>query len=240
MSRMFFYVATLATLCSASSLTAAAQTAILVTELPTPSASSSPQGIDSAADGSIWYCETAAGKIAQLKTDQTAVEYPLPNGGEPFIAKVATDGIWFTYANRAAIGHLNTASGAVEQFLIPSGSSPFFIQLAADGSKWFTETAGVGRLSPSGTITEWSFAQEHPDDNIEQLGIDPSGNIWFAERNFDGSGAAGTNKVRRLNPVTNVVTRSWCRHSAAIQRAFIPIRMGRYGCRNTSRMRLRC
>lgn len=204
MSRLL-HIATSVTL-SLIPLAGLAQPAIPVSELATPSAASSPQGIDSAPDGSVWYCETAAGKIAQLKPDQSTVEFSLPNGGQPFIAKVASDGIWFTFANRSAIGHLNTATGAVDQFAIPSGASPFFIQVAADGSKWFTETAGVGRLAPNGTITEWSFAQEHPDDNVEQLGIDPFGNIWSAERNFDGAGAAGTNKVRRLNPTTNVVS----------------------------------
>jgi len=64
----------------------------------------------------------------------------------------------------------------------------------------------VGRLSPSGTITEWNVTLEHPVDNIEQISLDRAGQLWFVERNFDGSGAAGTNKVRRLNPGTNVVT----------------------------------
>ncbi len=197
--------ASIAALCCLTTLALPAQSSVTITELPTPSAASAPQGIDTAPDGSLWYCETAANKIAQLKPNQTTAEFPLPDGA-PFIAKVAADGVWFTYSNRAAIGHLNPETGAVEQFLIPSGAAPFFIELAADGSKWFTETAGVGRLSPTGSISEWSFALEHPDDNIEQLGIDPFGNIWSAERNFDGAGTAGTNKVRRLNPATNVVS----------------------------------
>lgn len=175
-------------------------------EFATPTQASSPQGMDIARDGSVWYSETSAGKIAVLHPDKTSAEYPLPNGGQPFILKAGRDGIWFTDSATHAIGHLDPVSGKVTEYAIPSGASPFFIQLAADGSKWFSETAGVGRLAPDGTITEWSVTLEHADDNIEQLSLDPFGNVWFAERNFDGAGAAGTNKVRRLNPLTNVIS----------------------------------
>lgn len=175
-------------------------------EFATPTQASSPQGVDTARDGSVWYSETSAGKIAVLRPDKTSAEFPLPNGGQPFILKVGRDGIWFTDSATHAIGHLDPNSGKVAEYAIPSGASPFFIQIAADGSKWFSETAGVGRLSPTGVITEWSVTLEHADDNIEQLSLDPFGNVWFAERNFDGAGAAGTNKVRRLNPLTNVIS----------------------------------
>jgi virginiamycin B lyase len=177
-----------------------------IAEFATPSQSSSPQGVDIASDGSLWYSETAAGKIAVFHPDHTSSEFPVPNGGQPFILKVAVDGIWFTDSATHSIGHLNPNTGAIVEYAIPSGASPFFIQIAPDGSKWFSETAGVGRLSPSGVVTEWDVTLEHPDDNIEQLSLDPWGNVWFAERNFDGSGAAGTNKVRRLNPNTNVIS----------------------------------
>jgi virginiamycin B lyase len=200
------FLAAAVTVCATFSQHAGAQQAATITEFPTPSTFSYPQGIDTSASGDIWYAETSAGKIAELRPDLTTAEFPVPNGGEPFIVKVGSGGIWFTYANKAAVGYLNPSTGAFQEYAIPSGASPVFIQLAPDGSKWFSETAGIGRLAPNGSITEWSFAQEHPDDNIEQLSIDPFGNIWSAERNFDGLGAAGTNKVRRLNPATNVVS----------------------------------
>lgn len=190
----------------AGSCSLSAQSFSTITEYPTPTPTSFPQGIDASVSGHIWYAETSAGKIAELQPNLSTAEFTVPNGGEPFILKVAADGIWFTYANKPAIGYLNPTTGAFKQFPIPSGSSPFFIQVALDGSKWFTESAGVGRLKPDGTITEWAFTQEHSDDNIEQLSIDLGGDIWFTERNFDGAGAAGTNKVRRLNPKTNIVS----------------------------------
>ncbi|MGC1550902.1 MAG: hypothetical protein WA777_20455 [Rhodanobacter sp.] len=177
-----------------------------ISEFATPSPSSSPQGVDIASDGSVWYSETSAGKIAVFHPDNTSSEFPVPNGGQPFILKTAMDGIWFTDSATRSIGHLDPNTGKIVEYAVPSGASPFFIQIAPDGSKWFSETAGVGRLSPRGVVTEWKVTLEHPDDNIEQLSLDPWGNVWFAERNFDGVGAAGTNKVRRLNPNTNVIS----------------------------------
>jgi virginiamycin B lyase len=178
----------------------------VITEFPTASAVSFPQGIDIDEDCNIWYAETGAGKIAVLRPNHTTSEYPVPNGGQPITPKVANDGIWFTDGANHAIGNLNPDTGKIVEYPIPSGASPLFLQIAPDGSKWFSELTGVGRLGVNGVITQWDVTLEHPDDNIEQLSIDRSGDVWFAERNFDGTGPAGTNKVRRLNPWTNVIS----------------------------------
>ena len=178
----------------------------LFTEFPTPSAASLPQGVDVASNGDVWFSETNAGKVAVLRADLTTREFPVPNGGQPIITKVAADGIWFTDGPGHAIGHLNPATEQITEYAIPSGSSPLFLQIGRDGSKWFSKTTGVGRLSLDGSFSEWDVTLEHPDDNIEQISLDVFGNLWFVERNFDGAGAAGTNKVRRLNPQTNVIS----------------------------------
>ena len=177
----------------------------IITEFPTASASSLPEGVDIGPDGEIWYAETSVGKVAVLRSNHTTGEFTVPNGGQPIIIKVASDGVWFTDGPGHAIGHLNPATGKIVEYAIPSLSAPLFLQIGPDGSKWFSKTTGVGRLAPNGTITEWDVTLEHPDDNIEQISLDLSGDLWFVERNFDGAGAAGTNKVRRLNPGTNVI-----------------------------------
>ncbi len=63
----------------------------------------------------------------------------------------------------------------------------------------------MGRLSPSGVVTEWQVALEKTDSHIEQISLDPGGDVWFTELNYDGGGADGTNLVRRLHPASNVV-----------------------------------
>ncbi len=178
--------------------------AATITEIPTPSPMSLPQGLDIAPDGSVFYTETNAGKIARLQGTRTR-EYSLPKGASPNIVKLAEDGVWFTDGGNAAIGLLNPETGAVTEYPLPSGAAPNFLQIAADHSKWFTEPSGVGRLSPTGVITEWHIALEKADSHIEQLSIDPTGHVWFTELNYDGVGASGTNFVRRLDPATNIV-----------------------------------
>src|SRR5579871_4325511 len=97
----------------------------IIIEYATPSATSSPQGIVVGPDGEIWYAETAAGKIAVQRPNQSAVEFSLPNGGQPNILKVASDGIWFTDGKNAAIGRLSPASGEIVEYPVPSHAAPF-------------------------------------------------------------------------------------------------------------------
>jgi virginiamycin B lyase len=204
MRQKFILTAILATALTAGSATAGGEATI--TEFPTPSATSLPEGVDVGQNGDIWYAETSVGKIALLASNHTTSEFALPNGGQPIIVKVAADGIWFTDGPGHAVGHLNPATRRIVEYAIPSGAAPLFLQIDPDGSKWFSKTVGVGRLSPNGVITEWDVTLEHPDDNIEQISLDSQGDLWFVERNFDGAGAAGTNKVRRLDPSTDVIS----------------------------------
>jgi len=170
-------------------------------ELPTPSAASVPQALDVAADGTVFYAETGAGKIARVFGMHTTREYALPAGAQPFTVKIGSGGaVWYTDYGRASIGRLDPDTGAVSEVAIPSGAAPAFLQLAADGSAWFSEATGVGRVSPSGVVTEWLVTLEQADAHIEQLSLDPAGNVWFTELNYDGVGPAGTNLVRRLTP----------------------------------------
>ena len=201
---MKFTLAFFALACTIAGPAAASGFATII-EFPTPTPQSLPQGLDVAKDGSVFYTETAAGRIARLQDMRVTREYILPKGASPNIVKIASDGVWFTDGGNSAIGRLDPDSGAVVEYPVPSGAAPNFLQIAEDGSKWFSEPSGVGRLSPSGAITEWHVALEKTDSHIEQISVGRSGAVWFTELNYDGVGANGTNFVRRLNPATNEV-----------------------------------
>ncbi|WP_216843024.1 hypothetical protein, partial [Granulicella sp. S190] len=89
MKRIVPLVATLALygavplLLQAQSSTPATTLPASITEIPTPSPVSLPQGVDIAGDGSIWYAETSAGKIAVLHPNLSTAEFALPTGGQP-------------------------------------------------------------------------------------------------------------------------------------------------------------
>lgn len=177
-----------------------------VTEFPTPTANSLAEGVEVTGDGAIWYCETLASRLVLQRPDRSVVEYPVPNAGQPNTLKIGQDGIWFTDQLNDAIGVLDQASGEVVEYRVPSGAMPTFIELGLDGSVWFPEPSGVGRMDPGGTFTEWQIVLEKPDAHIEEISLDPAGNLWFAEKNFAGPGPGGTNAVRRLDPATNVIS----------------------------------
>ena len=177
-----------------------------VTEFPTPTANSQAEGVEVTGDGAIWYCETLASRLVLQRPDRSVVEYPVPNAGQPNTLKIGSDGIWFTDQLNDAIGVLDPASGEVEEHKVPSGAMPTWIELGADGSVWFPEPSGVGRMDRHGAFTEWQIVLEKADAHIEEISLDPTGHLWFAEKNFGGPGPNGTNAVRRLDPATNVIS----------------------------------
>jgi virginiamycin B lyase len=180
-----------------------------VTEFPTPTPNSLAEGVDVARDGSIWYCETLASRLVLQRPDRGVVEYPVPNGGQPNTLKIGQDGIWFTDQVNNAIGVLHPETGEVVEYRVPSGAQPTFIELGPDGSVWFPEPNGVARMDPQGSFTEWQIALEKTNDgsHIEEISLDPAGRVWFAEKNYAGPGPGGTNTVRRLDPVTNLISK---------------------------------
>jgi len=179
-----------------------------VTEFPTPTPDSLAEGVDVARDGSIWYCETLASRLVLQRPDRGVVEYPVPDGGQPNTLKIGRDGIWFTDQLNNAIGVLHPETGEVVEYRVPSGAQPTFIELGPDGSVWFPEPKGVARMDPQGHFTEWQITLEKTNDgsHIEEISLDPAGRVWFAEKNYAGPGPDGTNTVRRLDPVTNLIS----------------------------------
>jgi|SRR5579859_2317988 len=59
-----------------------------ITEFPTPSAASLPQGVDIGQSGEVWYAETSVGKIALLRPNHMTREFTLANGGQPIIVRL--------------------------------------------------------------------------------------------------------------------------------------------------------
>ena len=64
-------------------------------------------------------------------------------------------------------------------------SSPFGITTGSDGDPWFTEFVNnqIGRITPSGTITE--FPVPTPSSNPSGIAAGPDGNVWFTEQGAD-------------------------------------------------------
>ncbi len=76
--------------------------------------------------------------------------------------------------------------------LLSGGRGPAGITAGPDGNVWFAENAGsggVGRITPAGTITEFTAGVSGP---VEGIALGPDGNLWFTEPSQE--------KIGRITP----------------------------------------
>lgn len=168
-----------------------------ITEYPV-APGTDPVTIGPGPDGALWF--TAVGEapaIGEVGPGGPAGTYDLPE--RPWDSVEGPDGnLWFTYGGEhedGAIGRLEPhGEGGVVVTLFRTGlrasSNPDEI-LEADGYLWFTdldeEGQAIGRVSPSGQITEFSAGLQ-PDTYIRDMAVGPEGDVWFAD---DGAGDVG-------------------------------------------------
>jgi virginiamycin B lyase len=118
--------------------------------VPGPRPGAEPTGIALGADGNMWVTEGAQGTIARVTQDgEVTVFTTLPNDRDDFM-------------------------------------QPRAIALGADGNMWFTELGvndlgqnSIGRITPGGSITEFSLPPGYERPDALALGAD--GDIWFTE-----------------------------------------------------------
>src|SRR5678809_1175189 len=81
------------------------------------------------------------------------------------------------------VERLSQTDGVATEFLLPNpGSGPTTIALAADGTVWFTESAGnrIGRMNPDGSGL-WELALPNANSSPRIIALGADGNMWFSE-----------------------------------------------------------
>src|SRR5439155_3066556 len=68
---------------------------------------------------------------------------------------------------------------------ISPGSYPRGIAAGPDGNLWFTESWGVGRITPAGVVKEYRAGFS---SGPAQIAAGPDGNLWFTELDRDRVG----------------------------------------------------
>lgn len=147
-------------------------------------------------NGDVWFDTATDENVVKMSTTGTSTAYtfsqiPSSNAMQG-ITKGPDGNIWFCAQNSNLIGRINSTSGALTTFAVPTASAePYGITAGTDGNLWFTEMAGdkIGRITPSGVITEFPV----PTANAEPLYITsgPDGNVWFTEN--------GAGKVAKIH-----------------------------------------
>lgn len=129
-------------------------------------------------DGSIWFAESTAYSVTQLK-DGKLVRHELDETRGPFGVTVAPDGTaWATL--QGSNGLLRIApDGKMQEFEIPTrGAGPSDIAVGPDGAVWFLQfrTNRIGRYA-NGQFTE--FPVPEVLGAISGLVVTVSGDVWF-------------------------------------------------------------
>ena len=132
-------------------------------------------------DGAIWFPQED-GKLGRMSTAGEFTSFEVgaqPTGG---LAVTSNGDIWFTTLGYQ-IGRFRPGAGAILFDIAHSTSSsePWRLAAGSDGNVWFTEQTGnkIGRMTPSGTVTE--FAMPTGDAEPNEITGGPDGNVWFTE-----------------------------------------------------------
>jgi virginiamycin B lyase len=179
-----------------------------VRDFSIPIPNENPDLMSPGPDGNVWFVEgdlgsgigtlvkiTPAGQITQVPT-------PLP----VFDFVFGPDGnIWFS--GHDYIGEMTQQGGLLHDYAIPSADDPnssatetaIYLTLGPDGNLWYTDpyvsSDIVGRLTPSGQITEYPIG--FGSNGAANITSGSDGNIWFE--------ATGGGLLGRITP-TGVLT----------------------------------
>ncbi len=89
------------------------------------------------------------------------------------------------------------APGQITEFQLPAGSDPDGITTGPEGDLWFADsgTSKIGRITPSGQITEFPLpaTSSHPTS----ITAGPESSLWFTEE-------SGEEKIGRITPSGHV------------------------------------
>jgi streptogramin lyase len=144
---------------------------------------SQPTAVAAGPDGDIWFTERAlarpTGKIGRMTAAGVLVaEYAAGITGHPLVIAAGPDGkLWFTESPGNKIGRIDPATGAVDEYAVPTPlSAPWEIAAGPDGNLWFTERLGnkIGRIAPDGVITEFPVPTPASQPNTIRPGPDPN------------------------------------------------------------------
>jgi virginiamycin B lyase len=152
-----------------------------VTFFATPG-STSLYGLAVGPDNNLWFTDPRTSRIGRMTLTGEVTEFPLSSPDRyPVSICAGPDGaLWFN-EDPGRIGKISV-QGEISGFPLPDATTQMrSVAAGADGNLWFDEyfgamqTVKIGRITPTGTVTEF------PVPEVEQLTSGPDGNIWFAE-----------------------------------------------------------
>lgn len=163
-------------------------------------ASGLPGPIVTGPNGNMWFIDEVAGSLAEVTMGGRTHELSLSGhlAGNAVALTVGADGRFYISDEAARITRV-TMGGVAIEIPIPSGDNTAIDSngLGPDGNMWFAEFNHIGKVTPTGVITEFAYPTQ---PNINQYGgvtAGPDGNVWFSE--------LSNNAIGRIKPSTGII-----------------------------------
>lgn len=154
-------------------------------------------GITHGPDGALWLTQAESnGAIFRVAINGRSVaavtRYPLPTNSVSALGiTVGADGaLWFVESGgkvgRIPVTATPNSSAQIKEYAIPdylgTGSDPYTIATAKDGTMWFTDgnQPVIHRITTTGVMTAYPLPHSHTASFIAAA---PDGAIWFSELN---------------------------------------------------------
>jgi streptogramin lyase len=158
-----------------------------LTEVPVPTPNAAPTDLTIALDGSLWFTEKNANKVARLTSAGVFTEYAVPTASSApeWITAAPSGYVWFTERYGRKIGRIHYSGGPVAEFAVPgTGAFATAITTDASGKVWIAlnqqpNVARIGSISSTGVITLLPTGASQT--MITSLVKGPDGNLWATQ-----------------------------------------------------------
>ncbi len=157
--------------------------------------STQPLTITAGPDGNMWFIEGAGPNIGKITPNGKITEYSTGLGNSySFGIATGSDGrIWFADNGNNSIGAITTDGTKVSDYTQGFTGDPVSIVAGPDGNLYFGETTPVvGRITPAGVVTEYSFPASEGTFPVLGITVGPDGNIWFANNSHSRRSACSS------------------------------------------------
>lgn len=152
-------------------------------------------------DKDLWFIDELAGSLVRLNESGSTKEFSLLSvlKGNAVSMALGADHKFYILDESSNVVRVTT-KGHAQSFAIPSGDSTSIdgLALGPDGNVWFAEFNHIGKITPAGHITEFSYPAGYGTNQYGGVSAGSDGNVWFAESTGNAIGriVPSTGKIK--------------------------------------------
>ena len=151
-------------------------------------------------DKNVWFIDELAGRLVRVEESGKIKAFSLTDvlKGNAVSMAVGADHKFYILDESSNVVRV-TSKGHAQSFPIPSGDSTSIdgLALGPDGNIWFTEFNHIGKITPAGKITEFSYPSGSQPNQYGGVSAGSDGNVWFAQ--------SSGNAIGRIIPSTGKI-----------------------------------